>query len=48
MYFTSRQEEQAFVESAPFNPGRKRGTDEKLQPAHPKRTLPDLRIEESQ
>ena len=46
--FTSRQERWAYVESAPFNPVRKRGTDEKLQPAHPNRTLSDLRIEESQ
>jgi hypothetical protein len=36
MYFTSRQEGLAFVESTSFNPGRKRGTDEKLQPAQPK------------
>ena len=45
--FTSRQEGWAYVESAPFNPVRKRGTNEKLQPAHPNRTLSDLRIEES-
>ena len=46
--FTSRQEKSAYVESAPYNPVRKRGTDEKLEPAHPNRTLSDLHIEESQ
>ena len=40
--FTSRQERWAYVESAPFNPVRKRGTDENLHPAHPNRTLSDL------
>ena len=40
--YISRQEGLANVESAPFNPGRKRGTDENLNPAHPNRTLSDL------
>jgi len=40
--FISRQEGCDSVESAPFNPGRKRGTDENLNPAHPNRTLSDL------
>ena len=40
--FISRQEGLAYEDSAPFNPVRKRGTDENLNPAHPNRTLSDL------
>ena len=32
--YISRQEGLANVESAPFNPGRKRGTDKNLKPTH--------------
>ena len=39
---TSRQKGLAYEDSAPFNPVRKRGTDENLNPAHPNRTLSDL------
>ena len=40
--FTSRQEGGANEKSSPFSPGRKRGTDENLHPAHPNPTLSDL------
>ena len=40
--FISRQEGWAYEESAHFNTGKKRGSDENLQPAHPNRTLSDL------